>query len=469
MESQIRQRLCLALLSLAIVACGSTDGNVARITPEGFDAGREDADNGTQISDGGHEASLPESVDSGRVEAGVSDEGLRPETRPFIDEALGCAPSAEPFTKSGDTHHKVTLTDPRATCNDGTPGVMYIKPSTRVEAARLWVVHLQGGGSCRTPAECTARWCDVSGRMSSRGTPASIQSEGIFSVLPRNTAAHANQVFVYYCSSDNFAGRMNEFVVDGPEHTPYRIDFNGDAILNAALDALEAGARSDDGDTVLPPLTDASMLILSGSSAGCTAVTYQGERVAQRLATHGVSTRLICDGSLSPMPEHLENPETVSGLSAQRAETFAVRMDMQDLNLDESCIAAAAPDEVYLCESAGWVLPNYVDTVPLFIYTDQGDPVLWSGYRMAGLSIAEFAAGVRAGLSDAATADTPTPISVFGPRCNVHTALHHNDRFLNWTVTTPDGRLTFHDALVRWLQGEHVVAIESAETDSGCD
>ena len=51
----------------------------------------------------------------------------------------------------------------------------------------------------------------------------------------------------------------------------------------------------------------------------------------------------------------------------------------------------------------------------------------------------------------------------------MYTALHHNDRFLNWTVTTPDGRLTFHDALVRWLQGEHVVAIESAETNSGCD
>lgn len=387
---------------------------------------------------------------------------------PRIDEALDCAPTPTPFTDQGNTHYKLTLTDPDATCNDGTPGIIYIKPASSPQANNLWIMHLQGGGSCRTPAECTTRWCEVSGRMSSRGTPNSIKSGGIFSTDSRNTAAQANQVFVYYCSSDNFAGRSTGFVVESPEHTAYEVDFNGDAIINAVLDVLEAGAVSDNSQVVLPPLTDASTFILSGSSAGCTAVAFQGERVAQRLSTHDVETRLICDGSLSPLPENLENPETVSALITSRSQSFGERMAMQHLNLDESCLAETEPDEVYLCETAGWVLPNHIKTVPLFINADQTDPLISAAYQSVGLPMDEYAAGVRDALEGAARADTPVPISVYGHRCNVHTALHITDRFLDWAVTLDNEQLTLHDALGRWFLGEHVVAIESAETNSNC-
>ncbi|MGD8210079.1 MAG: pectin acetylesterase-family hydrolase [Desulfobacterales bacterium] len=36
---------------------------------------------------------------------------------------------------------------PNATCNDGSPGIFYVRPGAG-EDANKWIIHTQGGGSC---------------------------------------------------------------------------------------------------------------------------------------------------------------------------------------------------------------------------------------------------------------------------------------------------------------------------------
>src|SRR5688500_9145568 len=81
---------------------------------------------------------------------------------PMVDEALTdwCA-DYNPGTgvEQGEDLWRVTLDDPAAVCNDGTPAVMYVRPASSPEFANDWVFYLQGGSTCTDLETCAVRWC----------------------------------------------------------------------------------------------------------------------------------------------------------------------------------------------------------------------------------------------------------------------------------------------------------------------
>src|SRR5690606_39130429 len=89
--------------------------------------------------------------------ADCSDEalGTAPPIGPGFDDP-GCPdpfplPPAEPPPPGSATgaFHRVTLDDPLAVCNDGSPARLFVRPAPPNGAhARDWVVWLQGGASC---------------------------------------------------------------------------------------------------------------------------------------------------------------------------------------------------------------------------------------------------------------------------------------------------------------------------------
>ena len=117
----------------------------------------------------------------------------------------------KPPVTPGNDLHRLTLRDPNALCNDGSPAVLYIKPAQDPAHSSEWVFHLQGGGNCGGYEECRGRWCGEdfydAAKMSSQWNPDSIKGQGVFSTSPDNSFSGANQVFLYYCSSDNLIGQ----------------------------------------------------------------------------------------------------------------------------------------------------------------------------------------------------------------------------------------------------------------------
>src|SRR5688500_17576817 len=100
---------------------------------------------------------------------------------PFLTEVT-CDDPGDPGTGigAGAALPKVTLDDyPDAVCNDGSPGVMYVRAASAPEFATRWVFHFQGGGGCGADFQtCKDRWCSANNgagqhrpRMTSASTP----------------------------------------------------------------------------------------------------------------------------------------------------------------------------------------------------------------------------------------------------------------------------------------------------------
>lgn len=148
-------------------------------------------------------------LDTGTEKPHESDEA------PLIQYALDCALNNDyrlpaSTVATSDDFHRVTLNDPKAVCNDGTPAVIFIR-SAATNSDR-WVFHLQGGGSC-AEHDCAERWCENMNLMSSTNAPEAVIEEGLFSLRNDNVFADANYVFVPYCSSDNHVGTSGETVI----------------------------------------------------------------------------------------------------------------------------------------------------------------------------------------------------------------------------------------------------------------
>jgi len=305
--------------------------------------------------------------------------------------------------------------------------------------------------------------------MTSTATPAGMIGKGIMrrdlGEDPLNELGDANQVFLYYCSSDNWAGENSDAVIPATDDTPaFRLHFRGEAIYNTALDALEAGVTSDDGTVMMPRFEGDGYALWTGTSGGCQGVANTADRFAARAIAQGFSPHIVCDANFGANPDVLpEGPERDAFLEA-RLRRYELTSQYSNAKRDESCMAALG-DMPYLCEHSGYVLANHVVGAPLFARMDLGDPVIGGGYESAGFSALQFAQGVRASLLQAAAGEStetpPRPISVYGPACRQHVGLMNTDWFFRTTVNVDGDLLTFHDAVVAWLGGRDVVAVDT--------
>jgi hypothetical protein len=374
--------------------------------------------------------------------------------------------------QQGDDLHRIVLQDPAALCNDGTPGVVYVRAATEPAHASDWVLHLQGGSHCTTYEECEKRWCgggfyDAS-KMSSSWTPESIAGAGIFHEDGRvNDFSCWNQVFFYYCSSDVWQGQGSATLtsVDGAKMA---LERRGHLIFSAAIASLEAGASSDDGAATLPSILGASQVLLTGTSGGSVGAQLHLDWLRERWPP-SVGLLGVFDAALSPAPESV--PVEVSdrvdaALAAEHAQTV---VDSFVLPWgDESCEAAIAPEDEWQCSQTSR-LPYQWITTPFMVRMDQFDPITGAAYEAAGATSDQFAAGVVQSLLHLAGMSVAgRNVGVYGPACAIHVGLESNVWFLDRAIETDGGPVTLDDAVLGFAQGADVAAIDLSESDAAC-
>ena len=428
----------------------------------------EDSDSSTETADETGDTDTDETGDTDTVETGDTDT----DEAAFITEAFDCTPNTQPLgVAAGTDLLKVTLSDADAICNDGSPAVMYVRKAATLNAAENWVFHLQGGGGCGG-TDCANRWCERNEKMTSTKTPDGMMQKGIlyrgehpaFGVF--NQLGDANQVYLYYCSSDNWAGTQIDVTVEADDDVPaFRTHFQGTAIIDAALAALEAGVTTDDGSIEMPPLAAGASALWTGTSGGCQGVLNTGDRVAEHLDSIGVNTWLVCDANFSPTTLDLPaGPALESYVESRKARFAKTSMYAQPL-LDQSCLAFHSEEDAYLCEWPGYVASNHIASAPLFVRMSLADSTISNGYLDAGFSIEEFASGVRSLMLRASSTPgnepPPRPIAVYGPGCTQHVGITSDEWFLHTTIMVNETPVSVHDALLGWINGMDVVAVDT--------
>eukprot|EP00117_Sycon_ciliatum_P000174 scpid15250/ scgid6351/ Protein notum homolog len=158
-----------------------------------------------------------------------------------------------------------------ALCMDGSDAGYYLY---RNQSSTKWIIHLQGGGFCTNPAECTIR--ASTDRGSSNTWPCALPhvlAEGdddaattVSSDSRKNPHfRYWNRVHVPYCSGDLWLGQRTN-----ASSTVFNVLFNGHNIIVALIDDL----LSRQG------MNKATDVVFGGSSAGAIGVMLHLEDVA---------------------------------------------------------------------------------------------------------------------------------------------------------------------------------------------
>lgn len=398
---------------------------------------------------------------------------------PLISDALAdvCPDAGSPgewpnSLAKGEDMHRVTLDYPGAVCNDGTPAVMFVRRGAEARQGR-WVFHVQGGGGCGDHKSCTDRWCGDQGiydgsKMSSSWAPETIGGKGILQISDDNPFADANHVFLYYCSSDSWVGRKSGAVLEpreGEDGEPLTLHFRGHTIIEGAVDALFAGATSDDGAVELPTLDTASEVLWTGVSAGSGGAQYNADWFASHFDPSQTSVYGVFDAGFRPVPQAMPDASFAEALQAQaKARYDEVSLPLYDAFLDQSCLDAQPEGEAWRCLDATSVLLDHV-TTPFFLRTDLRDPVSSEGFMALGPGLAAFAQASLMTLplihaADESAAEAAAYVrkpGIYAPSCKQHVAITNNAYFGATTLQGPEGGAhTFSSALAAWLAGEDV-------------
>ncbi|MEZ4238329.1 MAG: pectin acetylesterase-family hydrolase [Myxococcota bacterium] len=367
--------------------------------------------------------------------------------------ALPCEPSGRHAGPPGDDLHRVTLTDAAARCNDGTPPVLWVRAATDPAHARDWVVHLEGGGLCRTAAECAARWCggtppyDASD-MSSAWAPLAVEGHGIASPRAANAFAGYNQVRVHYCSSDLWLGTVAAHAFDDPDVGAYTVALQGDGIVQAVLDALLDGVAPEDGAAAPPPLSDARLVVLNGASAGGYGALLRAWRVVDALPDAEVV--VSADAAFSPDPEVLP-PDARDAVEADLRERYAdIALGLWATPLEPACLAAHDA-EPWRCLDLATVLRERLPGAAA-VHHDLFDAVLQQSVPVGTLD--DYAAWSAATL--ALLAQERPEMALHGAACGRHTVTDDDVAFFGVRV---DGA-SYHEVLADRVAGERRVAVD---------
>lgn len=367
-------------------------------------------------------------------------------------------------TGLGTDLHRVTLHDAGEVCNDGSPAVFYIRRANAGGGHEHdWFMWLEGGGNCGSPETCADRWCGTRSqpsygahKMSSRYTFRAIKGNGIFRQDPSNRFKDFHMVSTYYCSSDNYVGRDSVDVAPVAGYPGYKVQFNGQVILQGILRRLRDGVTSDDGQATLPPLDSQSTFLFTGSSGGGQGAMYNVNRVADWAATVPVASfKVSIDARISPAVD--EPTLTLTQKENTLARGDAVARFRNDI-LDERCVAFHATDPRYCAESSHLLLHHVRQT--FFTNQDLEDPVVGPG---AFDTMEEFTEAERLYLStqflqrnviaeEAAVRALPLPV-VFAPRCAHHVGLESQAFYDNAVRIPPAPFTAYNDRLGDWWDG----------------
>jgi hypothetical protein len=401
---------------------------------------------------------------------------------------------------------------PDARCNDGSPAVLYVRPANAAVAGNpivmpttKWLVFFDGGGGCQSADDCLwTRWCSGSGRvapgiidragkMSSLGAIPAMRSPGGILRNPappgREYFEEYNQVWVHYCSSDNGIGSDDKLAI-APVSQPagalvtYDIAFQGEAIVNAAIDTLVRGNATPDAaakeyyGTRLPDLHDATEVLIGGESAGAGLVRHHLDRLRTWLEKEvpGVVVRGVLDAGFTPdkadaatITWPATTPTSYADYLVNVYEPIVRSFwGADDSALDQSCLDPAWTADHMLvgshpqvCYDTTYTQLNHV-TTPAFVRMDIDDPLGQQQYTYYGLypsqddywfaQYAQLQLYATYGPASGGLEPPDEAPGVQGPHCRRHVAVQTNDGFYRHTVTNPAVvGLSFYELLVNWL------------------
>jgi hypothetical protein len=408
---------------------------------------------------------------------------------------------------------------PDVVCNDGTTPALYVRRAQNPADRDNWVIYLEGGGNCGTGDECLKRWTGVDSnygiqQMSTSvpqavwnawhpaapppqgwtaqfpdyAIPPTIGGTGIFD--PVNSPFRDwNRVYANYCSSDNWTGQQTDSLLALSQPVSgfpsYRVHFRGAAIFDEMVARLRAGLTYCPAGPCesLPSLDSASVVLLSGSSAGSSGVKQNLDRFRETmlLANPAMDVRGVLDAGGAPPTAAL--PWPASGPITSYTQYVGGRwteayQQAWNARVDASCLAENAPANQFLCGDSSHVLRHHV-TSPFFLRMDLQDENGLDPYQElfypappypALLAEARFATDVSAHLRAldhlatnllprypgelARVAADPQWLhpALFGPRCTNHVGITGGVTFFQQQLVDPAGVPTsFAEALWAWV------------------
>ncbi len=372
---------------------------------------------------------------------------------------------------------------PEAVCNDGSAGVFFVRKGTGASSNR-WLIYLEGGGSCLDGTSCAKRWCSIetnfgADKMSSRYAAAKgIAGGGILATRADSAFTDFNKAWVYYCSSDAWAGRVGDRPLVDETGRAYTIQFQGGRILDAVVSELRAGLTYRDAATdqpvTLPSLDDAAVILFAGESGGSSGV----QRNADRLGAYFKATnhdpgrlvyRAVFDATNEPSNESFSLYE-----SSKRGSIRAISVVLSG-RIDDSCLAMHATD-FFRCGDAAHIRAHHI-TTPFFARQDLIDPNTLDEFGTPewpfGTQLFEYAQATwdhldtlsRIRLDAEEKAAITVAPGLYGPHCDNHTALRDNSKFYADKVAKGNGLFSYHDTLVNWLtSNEPSVVLQARPT-----
>lgn len=293
----------------------------------------------------------------------------------FLLASPGCSAAQQlidpPATTAGDrvssTMQRYQINQskhPEAVCNDGSTPVFYHRPGIG-EGTQKWVIWFKGGGSCWDRESCSDRsqtllssrpWMQPKlAELTPKGNTQSNDGKagGMLDPDPEvNPDFHEwNHVYMVYCSSDNWAGDTTATIRN---RTIY---FRGYHIVNAIVGALQ-----DDDILASSNLSEASHILLTGSSAGAQGLQFNLDRLADQLSFADV--RGVNDATITPI--------TDPTLKEQELRMLKKKYGHWNPKLDASCIASAGAEPWY-CLQTTYMIENDHLATPTFFHQDQRD------------------------------------------------------------------------------------------------
>jgi len=344
----------------------------------------------------------------------------------------GCVDGAANFLRI-----PLTKFNPDAVCNDGSPATAFFRAGNGT-GANIWTIYLEGGGFCQDVPSCKNRWQNSEHFMISNLLPPvlndtarspDVNHGGINS---GNASANphfynANQVYLWYCSSDNHAGNVTASNATGGWY------FRGKVIVQTLIESLAYQS---------PSLSKAEHVLLTGFSAGGFGVLnnadFVGELV-QKIAPNANYRAYVDSGWLQDVPTyHL-------GWSSSRTAMQELHSNFE-AQFDATCESTYKTiGEEWRCQFAVYVYP-FIST-PFFLAGYQYDsPFLNDVSPPFNASTGEYAEL----LSRNFVMETQPLDAVFAPNCYCHGVESYDAR---WNFIVVNGT-TASTAVWDFLNGK---------------
>ena len=316
----------------------------------------------------------------------------------------------------------------RALCNDLSDPPLYFKPAEDGSETK-YVVYLPGGSGCWDEETCDSRW-DVRPEDMIRAENDTLRGRGITNsdqFVGLNPFKDWNMVWLQYCTSDGYIGRMD---IDDPNN-PTRNSasaaevgqvawhFAGDTVTQALWATLLANHGLD----------QATDIIITASSAGAEGLFQQMTRVGDMLAEEAPLAKVKFGFDNGWHVSDVDDDWDGNDNPGEEAENREGMYNGWNPNLNDECVESFLnnPEDTWTCLYTADILYPFQKYKDFHMHMHEFDFMQFSGYGIGfgnwldwsdeELEFCLYLAGV---LVDAAIATDETVTSFSMPACREH-------------------------------------------------